>query len=500
MAPAHASTAGTQIQVVGQLIGHQGEYGTVTLLSRQQGVSRQTLYQWRGRGQQALEQVFAPAPPPPLVGQERAILTFLVAGHAGYRGIQECLAVVGQPVPSLGTISRVVQEACRRALALQRQPVGRQTTSIALDEIYGNDRHGGYLSVVDTQSGVVWGAAGPVAVDGESWTLLLWLAQERGLRWFSTVHDGGKAMEHACAHVDPHGQHQRDVWHVLHECAKVQGRLDRQVARLEEQTATVARQAARVAAGRRPVGHHPQSDPAVHSARLGQARQSADGLRYLSGELRHLLGVVVLQGERLLDRVARQAELDVLLALLADLREGAPSAMQAELARVHRGLVAALPALLCFTEPLDQVHQQVSTQVAPAQVALVAWAWQRQAVLGPARAALLEGFPPAWRPAAALLCAAWDHSVRASSVVENWHSVLRPHLAVHRTLSTGLLALLAVYHNHRVAPRGVHQGTSPLQRSGLAAPADWLTALGYPPTAAALTSHRTTPAELPMAA
>jgi len=74
--------------------------------------------------------------------------------------------------------------------------------------------------------------------------------------------------------------------------------------------------------------------------------------------------------------------------------------------------------------------------------------------------------------------------VCASSPVETWHSVLRPHLAVHRTLSPGLLALLAVAYNHRVAERGVHVRTSPLQRSGIAdAPADWLRALGYPPAA-----------------
>ena len=72
--------------------------------------------------------------------------------------------------------------------------------------------------------------------------------------------------------------------------------------------------------------------------------------------------------------------------------------------------------------------------------------------------------------------------MRASSAVETWHSVLRPHLAVHRTLSPGLLALLAVWHNHRVFPRGVHQGQSPLHLSGLIdAPTDWLVALGYPP-------------------
>jgi hypothetical protein len=434
------------------------------------------------------------------VGQERAILTFLVAGHAGYRGIQACLAEVGQPVASLGAISGVVREACRRALALLERPVDRQVAAIALDEIYGNDRRGGYLSVVDGQSGVVWGTAGPVGVDGDSWTLLLWLVAERGLQWFSTVHDGGKAMEQACARVDPQGRHQRDVWHVLHECGKVQGRLDRQVARLEEQTGTAARQAARVAAGRRPVGRQPQSDVAAHMAALTLARSTADGLRYLSAELRPLLGVVVLRAERLLDRAARQGELGALLALLAELRDGAPAAMQAELTRLHTGLCKALPALLCFTLALAQRQQQAAGSLAPAEVALVAWAWQRQAILGPTRQDLLAGFPPAWRQPAALLCRAWDQTVRASSVVENWHSILRPHLAVHRTLSTGLLALLAVYHNHRIAPRGVHQGTSPLQRSGLTSPTDWLTALGYPPPGTTLPSQPAVPARSPMAA
>ncbi len=72
--------------------------------------------------------------------------------------------------------------------------------------------------------------------------------------------------------------------------------------------------------------------------------------------------------------------------------------------------------------------------------------------------------------------------MRASSAVENWHSIVRPHLAVHRSLSAGMLALLAVRHNHRVAPRGLHEGLSPLQRGGVAVQADdWLVALGYPP-------------------
>ena len=67
-------------------------------------------------------------------------------------------------------------------------------------------------------------------------------------------------------------------------------------------------------------------------------------------------------------------------------------------------------------------------------------------------------------------------------MAETWHSLLRPHLAVHRARSPGLLALPAVWHNHRVFPRGVHRGQSLLQLSGVAAaPSDWLGARGYPP-------------------
>ncbi len=123
-----------------------------------------------------------------------------------------------------------------------------------------------------------------------------------------------------------------------------------------------------------------------------------------------------------------------------------------------------------------------------AGVALVAWAWRRRALLGPSTDELVAQFPAPWRPAARVLLTAWASAVRASSPVENWHSLLRPHLAVHRTLSPGRLALLAVWHNHRVFTRGAHRGLSPLHLSGLTdAPPDWLVTLGYPPADATAT-------------
>ena len=482
----HASTPSERAAWVSYLLAHAGEYGVVTALSRTVGVSRQTLYAWVERGRTALAQAFAP--PVAAVADahlERDILTLLVEGHASYRGLRRCLRQVGRRAVSLGTISAVVREAERRALALVARTVPSQERAIALDEMYGRDRRGAYLNVVDVESGAVWAAEGPAPVDGETWTLVLWLAQERGLRLRQAVSDGGPAMAQGLRMADPRLPLHRDVWHVLHQCGQVQRRLDRRQADLAERSATVARQAARVAAGQRPRGRQPRTDADAHAAALAQATQAADNLCYLSRELHALLEAVVPGQGDVLDSTARQDEATTLLALLADARAAAPAASRHDLTRLHTALERALPGLLAFAAPLDGVQQEARARLGHAALSTLAWAWQRRATLGPRSQDLLALLPEAWRPVAARLFDAWDAAVRASSAVENWPSVLRPHLAVHRTLPPGLLALLSVWHNHQVSPRGLHQGQSPLQRSGLPdVPTDWLVALGYPPAPA----------------
>jgi hypothetical protein len=503
MARRHGSTPGQRVTWVSQLLAGSGTYGLVTLLSRTAGVSRQTLYTWAEQGRAALEQAFAVSEPERTITREleRQVLSLLVEAHGTTRGIQASLWQVARRRVSLGTISAIIQEAQRRAqqwLATHTPPGSRP---LALDEMYGNDRRGAYLPVVDTASHAVWAAEGPVPVDTESWTLVLWLAQERGLRWHTTIGDGGAAIEAAVRVVDPTGPHRRDVWHVLHVCAQVQGRLDRRVAQVEAQTASVQRQAARLAAGQRPLGRHPRTDLVAHAAVCAQARATADALRFLTTTLHDLLEVVVLTPVGLLDATEREGEVTTLLALLDELAAAAPTPQQTELARLHQHLARALPGLLAFAPPLDRVQHDATVVLGDDGVALVAWAWQRRAILAPRRDDLVVQFPPAWQAAARVLCETWETAVRASSAVENWHSILRPHLAVHRVLSPGLLALLVVWHNHRAFARGPHAGLSPLHLSGMPdAPADWLVALGYPPLGAGLADLTRTTTALPMAA
>ena len=181
MVQRHDSTPAQRAQVVAQMIAHAGDYGFVTQLSREVGVSRQTLYTWTECGCQALEQAFLPGPAAAVVtpALERQVLTLLVEGHASTRGIQACLRpTTGQHV-SVGTISAILAEAERRALAWMTSHAPPTSRALALDEIYGRQRRGAYLNVVDLDSWAVWAAEGPLPVDAETWTLVLWEAQAR---------------------------------------------------------------------------------------------------------------------------------------------------------------------------------------------------------------------------------------------------------------------------------------------------------------------------------
>ena len=483
MVQSHPITPAARVQLAAQMIAQAGTYGLVTQLSRDLAVSRPTLYAWKATALDALAQAFRQSSAVTLrtPALERQILTLLVESHSSYANIQRCLHHLTGLWVSIGTIAAVVQEAQQRALHWMATQAPTSSRTLALDEIYATNRCGAYLNVVDTASWAVWAAEGPLPVDTDSWTLLLWLAQDRGLRWHATCSDGGTAIGAACKIVDPHGQHGRDVWHILHSWAQVQGRLERQHQRLQTRTATVARQAARLAAGLKPKGRQPRTDVDAHASEVAQAQRTLSAVECLGQELRRLLEVVVLDRHGLVDGKRRRQELDTLLELLAEVQSQALPGGRSEVRRLRKQLVQALPRLLAFVADVERVEQQVEGVLGAQALALLGWAWQRRAILAPkGLETVVEGVPEGWRVAARMLLHAWESAVRASSAVENWHSILRPHLAVHRTLSSGLLALLAVWHNHRVFVRGVHQGHSPLQLSGMAdAPTDWLVALGY---------------------
>jgi hypothetical protein len=489
----HSSTVNQRVQWVSALLAHEGTYGEVSQMSRSSGLSRQTLYCWKAKGQRALEATLAPkqpqrqeAKPPEL---ERAVLTLLVQGHASYRGIQACLKELLGLQVSLGTITAIVQTAGQRAQSWLVQQVPGEGRMVALDEQYSSKRGEAYLNVVDAHSGQVWATIAPVAVDGESWTLALWYLHEQGVVCKGSVSDGGKAIHEALQTTKAISSHQRDVWHLLHLAGQVQARLERVVQEEEDRWLLIERQEQQQATtGRRTAGRPAKTTSSEQEQLLIEFHRLLGAVRYLFAQLHELVEVVVLTGQsqpRLLSCQTRHGEVQTVLALLEEAIQSVPTTLQKEVQRVIKQVRLALPALLYFAEEVEAAQQEAIQQLGETAVGLIAWAWQRRKILGEQPQQLLAAMDPAWRAPASRLLEAWNQAVRASSVVENWHSIVRPHLAVHRSLSAGMLALLALWHNHRVAPRGLHMGLSPLQRSGLPQPTvDWLEVLGYAAPAA----------------
>jgi hypothetical protein len=299
-----------------------------------------------------------------------------------------------------------------------------------------------------------------------------------------TVSDGGRAIQEALSQIQGEEDHQRDVWHLFPVAAQVQGRLDRAVITEQDRLVMIQRQADRKAQGQRTRGRRPKTSLPQQKALLAQLHSVADGVRYLCQQLHTLLEVVVSHSEHVLSSTQRQGEIEALLDLLDELVPSATPALQKHIQMLSKQLRLALPQTLLFARRLDAVQEQACEQLGPEAVALLAWAWLHRAKNGPTPQELLQGVDPAWRAVAQDLLHAWTQAIRASSAVENWQSIVRPHLAVHRKLSAGMLALLAVWHNHRIAPRGSHAGLSPLQRTGSTSfEKHWLVALGYAPLA-----------------
>jgi|SRR3989440_1432811 len=482
----HCSTVQERINMVSQMLANPS-HGVVSQLSRTHGVSRQTLYRWTARGVQALEKALGSEvrAAKPTVSVHTLVLTLLIETHASYRGIQSSLRSMHGINLSLGRIAGIVKEAGQRAQSWLNHQQASTARALALDEQYSSQRGKAYLNVIDVHSGQVWATVPPVEVDGESWTVLLWYVQEQGISRLSTVSDGGRAIQEALSQVHGAENHQRDVWHLFHVAAQVQGRLDRAVKTEHDRLPVIQRQAEREAKGRRARGRRPKATLTQQQARLAQISYVADGVRYLCQQLHTLLEVVVPCSDQVLSSTQRQGEIEALLDLLDELVPSAMAPLQGQIQMLAKQIRLALPQTLLFARRLDAMQEQATHVLGAEAVALLAWAWLRRAVLGPSSKHLLHCIDPAWRAGASDLLAAWDQAVRASSAVENWHSIVRPHLAVHRTLSAGMLALLAVWHNHRIAPRGLHEGLSPLQRTGSTSSANhWLAALGYSALAA----------------
>src|SRR5438067_7141176 len=113
----HYSTSAQRLRLASSMIAHEGTYGRVSELSRENTISRQSLYSLRARGKEGLERVFSPKEQKTEEKERisRAVLTLLVEAHASREGIQRCLEELLGVHVSLGAISTILHQAGQAA-------------------------------------------------------------------------------------------------------------------------------------------------------------------------------------------------------------------------------------------------------------------------------------------------------------------------------------------------------------------------------------------------
>ncbi len=276
--------------------------------------------------------------------------------------------------------------------------------------------------------------------DAQTWGLRLLELGDHGWKPEATIADGGRGLRAGQPLVSPGLPCRGDVFHAIREVGQVAMYLENRAygtINACEQQERRLRQAKRKGQGHK------------HSKRLAQTRREESRSVRLSADVSLLLGwlhddVLAVAGP---DVATRR---DLFDFVVAELERLAPLCSH-RLAPIIRTLRNQRDDLLAFVEELDRsltalaAQRQVSVEVTREVLALLTPRtvpqWQAEAAL---RRQLGERFHVI-RTAVVTLA---DHTIRASSVVENINSRLRNYFFLRRQLSSEYLDLLRFYLNH----------------------------------------------------
>lgn len=489
-------------QIVIAVLNPERPWGTVTHLGEKYHLSRQTVYEIAGKGEQVLLEGLVPGAHGPqaeekviAVNRNRVARSTAVLTGEGVsqRGVRRCLAEMLDTELSLGWINGEVARAEEAAVAVnaQWQPAVEET--LAGDELYS---HGAAnLLVVGNDSLYIYALLRPEVCDGDTWGCVLLDGPDTP----QFASDGGTSLAAGAKAADM-AVHQLDWDHLLRPLWGHVTRLEKQayaaLAAVEERAAqfnhahTAKRLAQHLAAWERlsadaeekiarydafwQLAKHVDAQFGLIDLETGQVRDpvpSAASLYQLGKELQVWKGRIYTKlGTNLVNwSTALFHYQPVLSQQLAPLiaRWGAP-AIQA-LSRIWQ------------IEADQQRHLQPLLEQQTQQ-----GLWE--ASLDEAYALLeSEQFWQAWEAVSHVLDRVW----RGSMLAECVNSLLRPKLDRRKHTDQGCLDLFRFLHNVQPFERGKRAGHSPAELVGLSVPDDFLTLLGYAPKTQTVPEKRT---------
>jgi len=480
----------------------QGEHGAVSKLAVEHGVSRHAVYAVRERARAVLEGEFAvpdrlPSDSFQLTLTEadikRTVIALRVETPASIRDEVAMLPVIYGMGWSFGKIQAVLVEAGRRASKLSAALDLSAIGCVALDEMYSQGRP--VFAGIDVDTQYLFQLEVHETPSGEAWAASLGrLRDHQGLHPNCVVKDAGTGLAKGVGDAFPGIQENDDLFHAKRALGKVAQYLERgaygAIANIDALEVRRAKNVDGPLDQRRSLGQQlaharKQGEKAIDRFdRYDALRREAERVLELadrgSGHLRtstevvqvleRLVAEMMTLGGQHVRRVARFIHnrakglgryLDVLARRLDEVTDKAGGVAVVE------ATVRAYEASLMHSSggPLwDRRDREQELHLAAKLLVEVT-----------------EREPQNLWKAVSTVFPVLAQRHRASSVIENLNSVLRPHLVVQKSTSQSFLDLFRFYWNTRTRKGGPHKGSSAHELLTGERVQDWLTLLGYPP-------------------
>lgn len=490
-------TTPEKIELAAAAVARQGEFGAVSELADDFGLSRHTVYDVQARtaamlaagvdtdtGEEPL--VWVPVDSRQL---ERAVVALRVVAPNSVRAIEALLPTLYPGLsPSYGVVQGIAAEAERRAEERNAQSDLSGICAGALDEMFSQGDP--VLASVDLDSGLLFMLALRESRSKEDWAEELSACQEQGLDLKVAVKDAALGIAAGVREVFPQAEQRDDCFHALYEMGKVRNFHEKRaygaMARVEELQAAIDKLKSRKSKKRRKLAQRLR----WARQRCNAALELHDSFEAAQRQATEAMEIVDLVGGQLRDAGSMQAQIAQAAATMQAISEN-------KCRKVGRYLQNRAPGLALYATETNQHLSDLSSQHGDTEVMLACIILRLVSDLGRRRRPwcrrqdqqhLLGAFAKLKHLAGNLtdtILAEVDQIFqrrhRASSAIEGFNAALRPFLYVHKGVTQGFLELFRFYYNHRRRRWGRHKGTSAHEVLTGEQVEDWLTELGYPP-------------------
>jgi hypothetical protein len=462
----------TRIALGLQMLDSEREWGKVSELARQYGVSRKFLYEMAARARQSLQKALAPkqAGRKPQTTHlvvdgaflDRAVLVLATALPGSMRGIQMVLELLFGRHCAIGRLSETLQTYGEMARQYNAQLIVPLPVLGEVDEIFQGRQP--CLTVVDGRSFLVLQLSAEQRRDATTWGVTFLELLERGVQFHDIASDGALGIQAGIRDAGLIVPLRSDLFHLLRKAYSITRHLEAEAYRAIE-TTELARSIELQAQEPKPRRGRPKSCKVSHvQAQQLESRaiECYDTWCWLFDELRQALQPFNARGELASSEEARQT-----LETVAVLLKSMDVSKVRSFARLK--VLGHLEELIAPLAWLEETLAPYRIGLDAETEAFIVWAWHHRHSLN----IDVDDLTDVPADVVRAFWSALELFHRASSLAESLHSWLRPHLRAHRGMPNWLLPLLQLFWNHHTFQRGKRKGHSPIELAGVEQALSW---------------------------